>query len=408
MATKPTATFTHATNLNYSLGPAVGFPTKLPVPDIPNGFVPGTGVSAEQVNQLINITGQWITDWLALGSAASGLDAHLVETNALGAINTAAATFGGTAAALTPLVVGENSGAPGLTAQLQNSSVGGIVTRIEALGAGSSIAVEANALFGTSNAIQATTGAGIAVRAESVGGGTAVRAIGNAAGPGLVVTAGNASTAITATGDVASGRASVECNMATGSIRAPLRVGTQAVGPSGTFQGDVSMPADNGDVLTVHQRHPNTGVIGAGRGLWGNGQGMVAGVRSNLPFVDVIGAVTVNVATKTVTMRTGQTVMMMAWSPLGGTGAAGLRGTVNLEVDQPTLGTVTMATHGLRFDGAAAAPLGDAYMSEAAMVSFTAAEDGAHTFRLEHVGAAAFTTRWLVPSIFILGDTTGL
>ncbi len=381
MATKPVATFTHATDATFGSGPATGFPTKLPVPSPAQGFVPGAGIAAEQVNTQFNVVGQWLTNWLALGSAAASVDAHLVETDSGGFARVAGFVAGGTAAGGFAFTASENSGSPTSTAVITNSSSG--------------------------NAVDARCTDGIAVLATSIAGGVAVRAIGNGAGPAVLATAGASSTAVTATGNVASGRASVECSMPDGSVRAPLYVGTQAVGPSGTFQGDVSMPSDNGDVLTVHQRHPNTGAIGAGRGLWGNGQGLVGGIRSNTPNVDVVGVGPVTVLSRTVTMRTGQVVFVQVQSPLGGNGVAGNRGTVDIQVVQPTLGTVNLATHGLRYDGAAGALLVEAYMSEAAGVSFSAGEDGVHTFEVVHTGVGGFTTRWLVPALFILGDTIG-
>jgi hypothetical protein len=53
MATKPTTTFTLATNTNYSVGPFAGSATKVVPADIPNGFTPGQGVQPELTPQII-------------------------------------------------------------------------------------------------------------------------------------------------------------------------------------------------------------------------------------------------------------------------------------------------------------------------------------------------------------------
>ena len=89
MASKPGATFTYATNLNYSTGPASGSLTKISDPAPANGVIPGDPVIAEYFNYQINACGQWITDWLAFGSPAGAEDAHLVETDTFGATKTA-------------------------------------------------------------------------------------------------------------------------------------------------------------------------------------------------------------------------------------------------------------------------------------------------------------------------------
>jgi hypothetical protein len=116
MPTKPVATFTHATDANFTAGPAATFPTKLPVPFPAQGFVPGQGISAEQVNQLMNTLGDWITNWIALGSATGTLDAHLVETNAFGTSSISALVLGATANTINPLRIPTgNSGDPSLT-----------------------------------------------------------------------------------------------------------------------------------------------------------------------------------------------------------------------------------------------------------------------------------------------------
>ena len=84
MPTKPTSTYTHATDATFGAGPAAGNQTKAALVDPAQGFVPGSAVAAETVNELFNISGQWITDWVSQGSTTADLDAHIVETDANG------------------------------------------------------------------------------------------------------------------------------------------------------------------------------------------------------------------------------------------------------------------------------------------------------------------------------------
>lgn len=133
MAVKPTQDFTFSSDLNFSSGPASGNPTKVnPAgwPAVVQGFVPGAGIAAEHQNTVNNNLGLW-TGWLLAGSNLAGLDAHIVETNGVGQINTALASFGGTASAFSPLYASENSGAPSITAHFQNT-VAGTAARLHA------------------------------------------------------------------------------------------------------------------------------------------------------------------------------------------------------------------------------------------------------------------------------------
>lgn len=83
MATKPIASFTWATDANYSSGPATGQPTKVAIPTPAQGLVPGDDLIPEYLNNLFNALSGW-TDWLLDGSSAGALDAHIVETDSGG------------------------------------------------------------------------------------------------------------------------------------------------------------------------------------------------------------------------------------------------------------------------------------------------------------------------------------
>ena len=121
MPTKPVAAFTFATNTNYSTGPAVGLPTKIPAPDLANGFIPGQGIAAEHVNTPLNVTGLWLTNWVSQGSAAAGEDAHIVETSVVGRI----------------AVIGGNFGSPAKDATVVNADNNSALATVKGTNAGS-------------------------------------------------------------------------------------------------------------------------------------------------------------------------------------------------------------------------------------------------------------------------------
>lgn len=171
MAAKPIQIYTFATDLNFGTGPATGSPTKI-VPASPlQGFIPGTGIAAEHVNYLFNITGQWITDWLDLGSSLPGLDAHLVETDSLGVAELAGLEVGGTAGVFVPLSVQSNA-AVLTSATITNSNVNG-----------TGLIVSANTSGGGGKAARiANLGTDIGLEVSSAGDGLDVVA---GAGPGI-------------------------------------------------------------------------------------------------------------------------------------------------------------------------------------------------------------------------------
>ncbi len=270
MAIKPSATFTHATNLNFSLGPAVGFPTKLPVPDIPNGYVPGTGVSAEQVNQQFNILGDY-TVWLAAGSNLPGLDAHLIETDALGVSRVASTILGGTAGGDGALVVSANAGATAFAGSFTNIAGGFAIT---ATASGALAAVR-----GTNTG----TGAGVEGVHVSVAG-PGVSGTGNLTGPGVIGTGGTDGNGVE--GDATGNGHGVEGTCQIGSFAGCHGVGSAA--NPGTFgvlgettQGDgVGVAGFNLQAGADPSNFTHSAVLGAsvdGTGLWGtstNGHGV--------------------------------------------------------------------------------------------------------------------------------------
>jgi len=123
MATKPVLAFVLSTDLTFGSGPAIGLVTKIIPPSLGQGFVPGTGVAAEHVNYLFNITGDWVTNWLLLGTSVNASNAHIVETDAAGLAGIARALVGGAFGGTTPSldVIGPSAGS-GAACRIANSN----------------------------------------------------------------------------------------------------------------------------------------------------------------------------------------------------------------------------------------------------------------------------------------------
>lgn len=247
MATKPATVFVHATDANFGSGPATGFPTKIVVPSPAQGFIPGTGVSAEQVNWLFNNLGTWLTDWISQGSSGKGLDAHIVETTALGQANLAALDVGGTASGTFALFLTENSGATSITALINNGS-GGIAADLFANGVSPALRVTN---FGSGRGVEVVSASGLAGFFDSGGTDYGVEAIGgNAGGSGVLalgVLAGNGADIFggpTGTGALirsfAAGGPAVAAEQDGGGIPVRGRVFIEPTAePSGALDGDL-------------------------------------------------------------------------------------------------------------------------------------------------------------------------
>ena len=201
MATKPSATFVLATDANFGSGPASGNPTKLPHPTSAQGYIPGNGIEPESVNYLLNICGDWVSNWLALGSSANDETAHLVETTAAGVINVFRGIFGAGAGGGTALSATSNASgaAASFTDTVGNFAVvataGGSLAGVRGTNTGTGAGVEGLALGTDNNGVKGTgTGAGHGVLGtggatghgvDGVGGATSgagVRGTGGAAG----------------------------------------------------------------------------------------------------------------------------------------------------------------------------------------------------------------------------------
>lgn len=176
MATKPTQTFTFATDANFTSGPATGNPTKVTPPAPAQGFVPGDAIAAEYVNFHTNIMGQWIDQWLIAGSSTAGLDAHLVETNANGNTAIAGAAFGATASTFIPLLALDNAG-------------NGFTAAIAHLNGGQALFTFSNNTGPTFSANNSGTGDGALIQSVNANG---VQASGGNISPGVLAFGGAA------------------------------------------------------------------------------------------------------------------------------------------------------------------------------------------------------------------------
>ncbi len=247
MATKPSTIFTFATDAVFGSGPANTFATKIVPGSITQGFIPGTGVNAEWVNYLFNITGQWLTDWLDLGSFVATLDAHLIETDALGNARIAALELGNTASGDLALLVQENSGATGAAAILSNNgggfainaSVNGPLAVMRATATGSGDGIEVNH-FGSGGGINAQAGpagssAGIEAFGGGLGGSGGIFTGGGAGGHGAV----GVGTGVNSAGGIftAPGNSDEAPLQAFHSAGGPFQRGTLHLNPSGIPTG---------------------------------------------------------------------------------------------------------------------------------------------------------------------------
>lgn len=177
MPTKPAGTVEiWASNLNHLFGDYPGNPTKVNpgAGVVAAGLIPGDPAppTAEETNHEFN---RWtlFLEWLAGGSAAAGINTHVVETNSFGDINVRRGTFT-TDGAFLPAVSGSASG-------------GGAGVYGESTQHG----VRGKSLFGGS-------GYGGYFEAESNSGGA--RTIGSGSGHGLFTTGGTTGWGILSNG----------------------------------------------------------------------------------------------------------------------------------------------------------------------------------------------------------------
>lgn len=201
MATKPTSTFQWAKNPTYTVGPFIGSNTKILGPLVElEGAIPGQPIVSEYLNYPLNITSQWVSDWLDHGTFNNVLDAHIVETDSTGATSIAALNLGGTTYVGNPLTVVDNTGdpsaacvailhngdAPCLTASTAGESSTAIFTGFAATSPCFYIEVSGSGpgqkiLTTGSNALEAQSTSGRAVKAD-VTSGTAVEGTASANG----------------------------------------------------------------------------------------------------------------------------------------------------------------------------------------------------------------------------------
>jgi len=258
MPTKPATTYTFATDALFGSGPAVGLPTKIVPGSLSQGFIPGNGINSEWVNYLFDLTGTWITDWIALGTSSADLDAHVVETDADGKAAIAALALGFTASADEPLRVSSNS------------SFATYAARISSFGSGFGLLAES----GSSDA---------AILADNSGTGPGVEAAA-AAGDGGVFTGGGSGRGLDAEGGATGGGGRFTGNgaahgleaYATGTGSALVAERQVGGGPAGRFEIAGAGTVQRGTLWLEPQNAPavdvdgdiwkQTGFAGFGRG----------------------------------------------------------------------------------------------------------------------------------------------
>lgn len=260
MATKPSSTFTFATDATFSSGPASGEDTKAPPTGAAQGFVPGDGIESPGMNYLLNICGQWVTNWLALGSSAAGEDAHLVETDANGAVTIARGTFGGHSVA-----------GPSLTVTSSASGASLVVT-----GGGSNFGMTVNNGGGSLAALRATgTGTGYALEGLALGtDNTAIRGSGTGSGHGVLGEGG-------ATGDGVQGESGATSGAGVrGTAMAAAGTGVIGIGFAAAASLAIDGQAGHADATAVRGL-TDASATATGVGVQGTGQGSGVGVRAS-------------------------------------------------------------------------------------------------------------------------------
>jgi len=170
--TKPSTVFTFATTTNYTVGARIGQPTKY-APIGTEGFIPGANAAPEQINYCFNVTGEWLSDWILLGTFNPDLDAHILETDGSGHTAIARAVLGGTADTVAGLEVNANAGFTTHSALFSNT-VGGVAIQaasdaaqpaVRGVCTGSGAGVEGSATGGTGPGVR-----GVGVPANGVEG----------------------------------------------------------------------------------------------------------------------------------------------------------------------------------------------------------------------------------------------
>lgn len=347
MATKPATTFTHATDANFTGGPAIGNPTKIIPPTPAQGLVPGTGGASEFVNWLFNVIGQWL-GWLNSGSSAAGEDAHIVETDSTGQTNVAGVVAGGTAAAYRPIVATENSGAAGATIDATNNSNG-------------------FAVLGTVN------GSGAAIRGVSTGAGPALEAVGN----------------LNVTGNSTLGNAGSDTLTISATLAAKFPIGAQEIeGIAGSVVDVESVESEYMKLQPVSPTVPTPGCVQwDGRTLNVGDNSLATARRVAVPLdswvagdISTASSITDTGAEVAMVMVNGEIVVVELHSEMTNTNT-GTTINMRIEVNGGTIGGTAV-----RYVDSAGI-----YQSCYRTYQYTAPADGLYTFKARY-GASAGTT----------------
>ena len=278
MPTKPGFAFTWATSPLYLTGPDTGTPTRVVGTPIPDGSIPGQDIFAQHINYMVGLSGDWLTDWVELGTFNPDEDAHIIETDADGQANIARVNIPGHTSGASLSV--ENSNGNFAQTILQTSALAGL--RVTQQGAGP--AIEALNL-GTGPGLVATggTGVGASTGVEANGGslgGYGLEAVGQAAWAG-VRAEGVVAEAVIADGGT--GAPAIVCN---GVVSSPFRAGLhlRPQSPASSFaDGDVlktpGIASTSRGALTVYDNAgaPAAGnAVGAGgvQTMWSSSEGI--------------------------------------------------------------------------------------------------------------------------------------
>lgn len=309
MATKPTAVFTFATDATFSSGPASGFATKIVPGSLAQGFVPGTGISAENVNYLMNIAGQWINDWLEDGSSLGAENAHLLETNSTGFVKIAAVEIQSTTTTRDSLVV-KNPVGSARNAIAATGAVGDTAPIIDAIHAGPHHAIRGETAATTRSGVRGVNTSAAATVWGVTGELTNTSAL-NDGSAGVLGTGAGAAAGVK--GIATNGYGVIAESDTTAPARAALRVVGQNAEPTVRTGGDIIYDTIE-DKLKVDV---NQGVAGM-RQVWTTASGLLhAYDQSTGTSTDTSATFTMKCSVTINPEKSGSTLVLRAKGEIG-------------------------------------------------------------------------------------------
>lgn len=331
------------------------------------GFEPYKPFPAQKLNEwfrLVQEACQWVFD----GTSSPLVSAHVVETDGAGVINARKGAFGSHA-----------GGTDGLALNAEQTPTGSAPV----------------VLFDGRNAgtLNAIAGAVLEVRADSLVTLPAIRANHAADNQNAITAVATGSGALAA---LFASSAYHAIQVQPNATHAGLRLAGLSSDPSTIVGGGISYRSDTGELRTPNRDDTQTYSLMAAPGGW------ACGIAGGGDVVTTVGIDRI-IETVNVYCRPGRQYVVFAESsvetPAGASSGNG--GTHRLEIDQPTLGTVTTKTWVFNLDTQGSG-MGQRIGT---MHAFSVAEEGIHTIRWEADILTADQT-FKNPAMLCFGDVT--